>query len=92
MGQDEEMIHEKIKLFATIDKDNGENTQVCKKVVVTWHQLGEVPLLTDQVEKKNISIEYCPTDEMWADYMTKPLQGEKFIKFRDEILGITRRK
>ena len=47
--------------------------------------------LTDQVEKKNISIEYCPTDEMWADYMTKPLQGEKFIKFRNEILGITRR-
>ena len=35
--------------------------------------------LTDQVEKENISIEYCPTDEMWADYMTKPLQGEKFI-------------
>ena len=47
--------------------------------------------LIDQVEKKNISIEYCPTDEMWADYITKPLQGEKFIKFRDEILGITRR-
>ena len=47
--------------------------------------------LTDQVEKKNLSIEYCPTDEMWADYMTKPLQGEKFIKFRNEILGITRR-
>ena len=47
--------------------------------------------LTDQVEKKNISIEYCATDEMWADYMTKSLQGEKFIKFRNEILGITRR-
>ena len=24
MGQDEEMIHEKIKIFATVDKDNGE--------------------------------------------------------------------
>ena len=43
--------------------------------------------LTDQVEKGNISIEYCPTDMMWADYMTKPLQGEKFRKFRDDILG-----
>ena len=45
--------------------------------------------LTDQVEKGNLSIEYCPTDLMWADFMTKPLQGEKFRKFRDEILGIS---
>ena len=43
--------------------------------------------LTDQVEKGNMSIEYCPTDMMWADYMTKPLQGVKFRKFRDDILG-----
>ena len=45
--------------------------------------------LTDQVEKGNLSIEYCPTDVMWADFMTKPLQGEKFRKFRDKILGIS---
>ena len=45
--------------------------------------------LTDQVKKGNLSIEYCPTDLMWADFMTKPLQGEKFRKFRDEILGIS---
>ena len=44
--------------------------------------------LTDQVEKGNVTIEYCPTDEMWGDYMTKPLQGVKFKKFRDEILGL----
>ena len=45
--------------------------------------------LTDQVKKGNLSIEYCPTDVMWADFMTKPLQGEKFRKFRDKILGIS---
>ena len=45
--------------------------------------------LTDQVEKGNLTIEYCPTDVMWADFMTKPLQGEKFRKFRDDILGIS---
>ena len=46
--------------------------------------------LTDQVKKGNFSIEYCPTDVKWADFMTKPLQGEKFRKFRDEILGISK--
>jgi hypothetical protein len=28
-----------------------------------------------------------PTDDMWGDYMTKPLQGEKFRKFRALIQG-----
>jgi hypothetical protein len=44
--------------------------------------------ITDQVEKKNISIEYCPTDDMVADYMTKPLQGQKFKKFRQQIMNL----
>jgi hypothetical protein len=43
--------------------------------------------LTDQVEKGNLTIEYCPTDEMVGDFHTKPLQGEKFRKFQDAILG-----
>ncbi|CAJ1967308.1 unnamed protein product [Cylindrotheca closterium] len=43
--------------------------------------------ITDQVEKGNVKIEYCPSDNMIADFMTKPLQGEKFCKFRDLILG-----
>ena len=37
--------------------------------------------LTDQVEKGNLTIEYCPTNDMIRDYMMKPLQGEKFQKF-----------
>ena len=43
--------------------------------------------LTDQVERGILFIEYCPTDVMWADFMIKPSQCEKFRKFRDEILG-----
>jgi hypothetical protein len=29
--------------------------------------------LTDQVEKGNITMEYCPTDDMVGDFQTKPL-------------------
>ena len=43
--------------------------------------------LTNQVEKGNLSIEYCPTDEMIGDFMTKPLQGIKFKKFADAVMG-----
>ena len=44
--------------------------------------------LTDQVEKGNVKIVYWPTDDMVSDFMTKPLQGEKFRKFRAEIMGL----
>ena len=44
--------------------------------------------VSDQVEKGNLEIEYCPTDDMTADFMTKPLQGEKFLKFRAEVMGL----
>ena len=44
--------------------------------------------ITDQVEKGNINIEYCPTDAMIGDFMTKPLQGTKFREFRKAILGM----
>ena len=33
-------------------------------------------------------MQYCPTEEMIADYFTKPLQGSLFKKFRNLILGI----
>ncbi len=32
-------------------------------------------------------MEWCPTKDMLADYMTKPLQGANFKKFRDLIMG-----
>jgi hypothetical protein len=39
--------------------------------------------LTDQVEKGNVTIVYRPTNDMVGDFHTKPLQGEKFRKFRN---------
>ena len=33
----------------------------------------------DQIAAGELSIEFCPTDKMWGDYFTKPLQGAKFL-------------
>lgn len=44
--------------------------------------------ITDRVNNNEISIKYRPTDEMVADFFTKPLQGQKFIKFRNQILNL----
>ena len=43
--------------------------------------------LTDQIEKGNLTVDYCPTTEMTGDYFTKPLQGKLFEKLRKQIMG-----
>lgn len=44
--------------------------------------------ITDQVEKGIVKIEYCPTDDMESDFMTKPLQGSKNIKHRTSLMNL----
>ena len=46
--------------------------------------------VTDRVNMKEVAIEWCPTREMVADYMTKPLQGSHFRRLRDLIMGMTK--
>ena len=43
--------------------------------------------ITDQIEKGNIVVEYYPTGDMVADFMSKPLQGKLFEKFKCRIMG-----
>ena len=43
--------------------------------------------ITDRISKGEVRVEWCPTKEMIADFMTKPLQGSMFRKFRDLIMG-----
>jgi len=43
--------------------------------------------MQDRFESECISVVYCPTDEMLAVFITKPLQGSLFRKFRAVLLG-----
>ena len=45
--------------------------------------------MKDHIDKDEVSVIYCPTSEMIADFFTKPLQGEIFKQFRHMILGIS---
>jgi len=44
--------------------------------------------VTDLIQRGEIQIEYCPTNDMLADYMTKPLTGVKFNQFRNQIMNL----
>ena len=43
--------------------------------------------IKDRVKSEGLEIQYCPTEEMLADFYTKPLQGALFRKFRAVLLG-----
>ena len=44
--------------------------------------------ITDRVASGDLTLEWCPTDDMIGDFFTKPNQGALFIKFRDMIMGV----
>ena len=48
--------------------------------------------VTDRIKKGDLKVEWCPTDEMIADFWTKPNQGSLFRKFRDRIMGVEQPK
>ena len=44
-------------------------------------------MIMDQIKKGILTVEYCCTNDMVVDYMTKGLTGPKFKKFLDQIMG-----
>jgi len=44
--------------------------------------------ITDRVKTGDVTLKWCPTEDMIGDYATKPLQGALFKKFRDQIMGV----
>ena len=42
----------------------------------------------DCIDRKELRIDFCGTEAMWADFYTKPLQGRKFKEFRKIILNL----
>jgi hypothetical protein len=44
----------------------------------TNHIKAKYLLIKDYYDAGEIDVRFCPTEEMWADVLTKPLQGQKF--------------
>ena len=55
----------------------------------TRHINIEYFFIADQMEKKHVRVKYCPTDELMADFMSKPLQGAKFLKFKHLTMNLS---
>ena len=44
--------------------------------------------ITNRISKGEVCVEWCLTKDMVADFLTKPLQGATFKRFRDLIMGV----
>ncbi|MCO5591925.1 hypothetical protein L7F22_045918 [Adiantum nelumboides] len=85
-----EMVTDKIPMWSdnqgaiAMAGQSGPSKQV-KHVDIKFH------FVKEQLEKGTIQLDYCPTTEMKADILTKPLLRERIVKLR-EALGIKRLK
>ena len=43
--------------------------------------------ITDNIHRGAAAVKYCPTEDMIADFFTKPLQGSQFRKLRNLIMN-----
>ena len=53
----------------------------------TKHMDSRYFYMSDHIRNKTLSLKHCPTEEMLADYFTKPLQGALFTCLRNHIMG-----
>ena len=81
-----------IIVFSNIYQDNTSVIDLIKAGRPTSHRTRHLKaryfFLKDYIKEGEVEIRHMGTDWMLADYLTKPLGGEKFIRFRDSILGL----
>lgn len=53
----------------------------------TKHIKAKFFLVKDKSDVGDIHLKYCPTETMWADVLTKPLQGAKFRQMRAFLMN-----
>ena len=58
------------------------NRQRCKHIDIKYH------FIRDALHKKKIEIIYCPTTDMIADIMTKPMTKLKLERFKRLLFGL----
>lgn len=53
----------------------------------TKHIKAHFFLIKDKVSSNKVTLKYCPTKEMWADVLTKQLQGSIFRQMRSFLMN-----
>ena len=79
----ENILYQDNKSAILLEKNGKASSSKRTRHIVIWYFF-----VTDRIAKGELTVEWCLTADMIADFMTKPLQGALFCKFRDIVLGI----
>ena len=78
---------------AVIHQDNKSTIALAEKGRSTNNRTRHVNIryffVKDRIDSGEVEVKYTGTEEMIADFFSKPLQGALFDKFRDKIMNVT---
>jgi hypothetical protein len=69
----------------SLEKNGRMSSSKCTK-----HIKAKYFLMKDYYNAGEIDLQYCPTGQMWADVLTKPLQGQLFSDMRAFLQNCSR--
>ncbi len=76
---------------AVVNQDNKSTIILAEKGQSTSSRTRHISIryffIKDRIDSKEVSMQYCGTEDMIADSLTKPLQGSLFMKHRRAILN-----
>ena len=81
-GSEETIVYQDNKSAILLENNGKLSSKRTKHINVHYF------FVKDCIERKELKIEFLRTDDMWADFYTKLLQGSKFFKFRKEIMNL----
>ena len=79
---DENVLFQDNKSAILLEK-NGKtsNSKKTKHIRVRYF------FIQDRVNHREVSIKYCPTEQMWSDMLTEPLDGQQFKMLREMVMN-----
>ena len=77
------VVYQDNKITILLEKNGQLSSSKCTK-----HIQARYYFIKQCIDRKQVSVQHCPTEDMIADFFTKPLQGKKFKEFRDLIMNL----
>ncbi len=78
------MLHQDSKSALLLEMSGTRSTSKRSK-----HIKVQYFIIKDEVNEKENALKYCPMEEIWADVLTKPKQGQLFRDFQSKLMNIS---
>jgi hypothetical protein len=75
------ILYQDNKSAMLLEMNGQASSSKCTRHIEIWYYY-----VANRVAKGDLRVDWCPTDKMIADFLTKPLQGKAFVKFWDLLM------